>query len=152
LRRVLLVFAGALALVSPAWAHTDGGRQLELRWPAHGTITGPFGDDAGRWHPGVDIGILRSLNVTAAAPGRVIEVGEPAGFSGYGRIVQVDLGDGWTALYAHLARSLVHVGALVTTGEELGIAGCTGWCTGTHLHFELRDHGVPTNPLALGFQ
>ena len=143
--------AGALALASPARAHTDGVRQLELHWPAQGTITGPFGDDAGRWHPGVDIGILRSLNVTAAAPGRVVEVGEPAGFSGYGRIVQVDLGDGWTALYAHLSKPLVHMGALVTTGEELGIAGCTGWCTGTHLHFELRRDGVPTNPLALGF-
>ena len=149
---MLLVFACALALASPAWGHTDGGRQLELRWPAEGTITGPFGYDAGRWHPGVDIGILRSLNVTAAAPGRVVEVGEPAGFSGYGRIVQVDVGEGWTALYAHLSKPLVRVGALVTAGQELGIAGCTGWCTGTHLHFELRRDGVPTNPLALGFE
>jgi murein DD-endopeptidase MepM/ murein hydrolase activator NlpD len=92
----LLVCAGAFALASPAWGHTDGGRQLELRWPADGTVTSPFGHDGYRWHPGVDIGTLRSLSVTAAAPGRVIEVGEPTGFSGYGRIVQVDLGDGWT--------------------------------------------------------
>ena len=151
MRRLLLVCAGALVLASPAWGHTDGGRQLELRWPADGTITSPFGRDGYRWHPGVDIGILRSLRVSAAAPGRVIEVGEPTGFSGYGRIVQVDMGDGWTALYAHLSRPLVRVGAVVVAGQQLGVAGCTGWCTGTHLHFELRRDGVPTSPMTLGF-
>jgi murein DD-endopeptidase MepM/ murein hydrolase activator NlpD len=62
------------------------------------------------------------------------------------------MGDGWTALYAHLSRPLVPVGALVVTGQNLGVAGCTGWCTGTHLHFELRRDGVPTNPMALGFE
>ena len=147
MRRLLLVCAGALALASPAWGHTDGGRQLELRWPADGTITSPFGRDGYRWHPGVDIGILRSLRVSAAAPGRVIEVGEPTGFAGYGNIVQVDMGDGWTALYAHLSRPLVRVGALVATGQNLGVAGCTGWCTGTHLHFEMRHLGRPVDPL-----
>jgi murein DD-endopeptidase MepM/ murein hydrolase activator NlpD len=151
-RRFVLICVSFLAVASPAWAHTDGGRQLELHWPAQGTVTSPFGHDGYRWHPGVDIGILRSLRVSAAAPGRVIETGEPAGFSGYGRVVQVDMGDGWTALYAHLDRPLVRVGAVVTTGQELGIAGCTGWCTGTHLHFELRRLGVPTNPFALGFE
>jgi murein DD-endopeptidase MepM/ murein hydrolase activator NlpD len=45
----------------------------------------------------------------------------------------------------------VRVGAVVDTGQNLGVAGCTGWCTGTHLHFELRHDGVPTNPMTLGF-
>ena len=43
----------------------------------------------------------------------------------------------------------MHVGQSVTAGERLGIAGCTGWCTGTHLHFELRDHEVPIDPMPL---
>ena len=44
-------------------------RLLALSWPAKGTITGPFGHDGARPHPGIDIGILRSLRVRAAAPG-----------------------------------------------------------------------------------
>ena len=53
-------------------------------WPAQGTVTSPFGDDGGRWHPGIDIGILRSLVVRAAEPGRVVAVGEPQGFEATG--------------------------------------------------------------------
>ena len=116
-------------------------------WPAQGTVTSPFGDDGGRWHPGIDIGILRSLAVRAAEPGRVVAVGTPRGFEGYGNLVKVSLSGGWVALYAHLASWRVHVGEQVSTGERLGTAGCTGWCTGTHLHFELRHFGLPVDPL-----
>ena len=114
-------------------------------WPAQGTVTGPFGD--GRGHPGIDIGILRSLTVTAAQPGRVVAVGTPRGFEGYGNLVEVALGGGYVALYAHLARASVHRGQQVVAGERIGTAGCTGWCTGTHLHFELRRFGRAVDPL-----
>ena len=116
-------------------------------WPAQGTVTSRFGDDGGRWHPGIDIGILRSLVVRAAAPGRVVAVGEPQGFEGYGNLVKVSLGGGWVALYAHLAGWRVRVGEQVSAGQRLGTAGCTGSCTGTHLHFELRHLGLAVNPL-----
>lgn len=116
-------------------------------WPAAGTVTSPFGDDGGRRHPGLDIGILRSLSVEAAQPGRVIAVGPQRGFEGYGNVVEIALGDGYVALYAHLAGWRVHPGEHVAAGQRLGIAGCTGWCTGTHLHFELRHRGSPVNPL-----
>src|SRR3954467_3171935 len=82
-------------------------------WPAQGTVTSPFGDDAGRWHPGIDIGILRSPAVRAAQPGRVVAAGTRPGFEGYGNIVLVDLGSGYRALYGHLA------GWRVRPGEEL---------------------------------
>ena len=121
----------------PAWS----------AWPATGTVTSPFGDDGGRWHPGIDIGILRSLAVRAAEPGRVMAVGERHGYEGYGNVVQVALGRGYTALYAHLAGWRVRVGDEVEAGQRIGTAGCTGWCSGTHLHFELRLHGVPVDPL-----
>ena len=114
-------------------------------WPAQGTVTAPFGD--GRSHPGIDIGILRSPAVTAAQPGRVVAVGSRTGFEGYGNLVEVALGGGYVALYAHLAGWRVHVGEEVATGERLGTAGCTGWCTGTHLHFELRHRGRSVDPL-----
>jgi murein DD-endopeptidase MepM/ murein hydrolase activator NlpD len=52
-------------------------------------------------------------------------------------------------LYAHLSRPLVRPGQHVRTGEQIGIAGCTGWCTGTHLHFELRHGGVAMDPTLL---
>jgi murein DD-endopeptidase MepM/ murein hydrolase activator NlpD len=117
-------------------------------WPAQGTITSPFGNDGGRSHPGVDIGILRSLEVRAAQPGRVVAVGTPRGFEGYGNLVEIDIGSGYVALYAHLAGWRVRVGDDVTAGESIATAGCTGSCTGTHLHFELRRQGQAVDPLA----
>ena len=147
LRRGLVLFVLLLVWPAAASAHTDGVRQLAFSWPVDGTLTSPYGRDGGRWHPGLDIGILRSLSVTAAAPGLVRRVGVQPGYEGYGRIVEVDVGEGYTTLYAHLAADRVAVGEYVTAGTPIGIAGCTGWCTGTHLHFELRHRGVPESPL-----
>jgi murein DD-endopeptidase MepM/ murein hydrolase activator NlpD len=139
----------ALTVPAVASAHTDCGRQLSFAWPAEGTVTSPFGRDGDRWHPGLDIGILRSLTVRAASAGRVLEAGYLPGYEGYGNLVVVDLGDRYTALYAHLAEPLVHAGQRLVTGERVGIAGCTGWCTGTHLHFELRYRNRAVNPTLL---
>jgi murein DD-endopeptidase MepM/ murein hydrolase activator NlpD len=80
-------------------------------------------------------------------PGRVVAVGERSGFEGYGNIVQVALGGGYTALYAHLASWRVRVGDVAEAGEAIATAGCTGWCSGTHLHFELRLRGRPVDPM-----
>ena len=132
---LLVSLALAHARVVPAQPTPDWST-----WPAQGTVTSPFGHDGGRWHPGIDIGILRSTVVRAAEAGRVTAVGTPRGFEGYGNLVQVSLGAGWFALYAHLAGWRVRVGEWVSAGQRLGTAGCTGWCTGTHLHFEVRRH------------
>ena len=71
---------------APAWS----------AWPAaREPSPHPFGDDAGRWHPGIDIGIFRSLAVRAAEPGRVVAVGEQRGYEGYGNVVQVAVGHGY---------------------------------------------------------
>jgi murein DD-endopeptidase MepM/ murein hydrolase activator NlpD len=112
-------------------------------WPAQGTITTSFGPS----HSGIDIGMLRSLDVSAAQPGTVIAVGQPRGFEGYGNVVEVADGRGFVSLYAHLATWRVHVGEQVWADERIGTAGCTGWCTGTHLHFEMRRWSRPVNPL-----
>lgn len=152
--RVLrLAAAGLCALVcaGPAAAHTDGGWGLTLAWPAQGTVTRGFGWDAtmSEFHTGVDIGSLQSLDVLAAAPGVVEATGYAYGYEGYGKIVLVDLGGGLEALYAHLNSVAVQVGASVAVGQRLGEAGCTGYCTGTHLHFELRQDGVAIDPMPL---
>jgi murein DD-endopeptidase MepM/ murein hydrolase activator NlpD len=148
----------SLCFASPAAAHPDGRldpylAHLErldratLAWPADGTVTDGFGYRWGRTHLGIDIGILRSLDVVAAEDGFVTAVGDLTGYEGYGTVVLVDAGDGRSMLYAHLARADVRPGDWVVAGQRLGLAGCTGSCTGTHLHFELRRNGRPVDPL-----
>jgi murein DD-endopeptidase MepM/ murein hydrolase activator NlpD len=61
-------------------------------------------------------------------------------------VVTIDIGGGRSLLYAHLSRSHVVPGQWLDTGDPVGEAGCTGSCTGTHLHFELRENGVPVDP------
>ena len=112
-------------------------------------MTRGFGWDGGEFHEGIDIGTLQTLDVRAAAPGVVEAVDETPQFEGYGNIVLVDLGDGIEALYAHLSEVRVNVGDTVETGEKLGLAGCTGYCSGTHLHFEVREDGAAIDPAPL---
>jgi murein DD-endopeptidase MepM/ murein hydrolase activator NlpD len=119
---------------------------LALEWPADGTVTDGYGPRWGRMHLGLDIGILSSLDVRAAAAGTVTESGWLAGYEGYGNVVVVDVGDGYSTLYAHLSGADVALGQWVDAGTRVGTAGCTGSCTGTHLHFELRRGEVPVDP------
>ncbi len=145
----LCTVIAAFFFPAAASAHTDFGPQLAFQWPAEGTITSPFGQDGYRWHTGLDIGILRSLDVRAASAGVVTSVGYVPGYAGYGNVVVVALGGGFSTLYAHLSRLRARPGQELRPGQLIGIAGCTGWCTGTHLHFELRYRGRPMNPLPL---
>lgn len=147
--RLVAAVAAALACAVPAAAHTDSGTGLVLEWPASGIVTRGFGYDGPEWHAGIDIGTLSSLDITASGPGRVIATGYAQGFDGYGNIVLVDMGDGLEALYAHLSNVGVRVGELVFRGQKLGLAGCTGMCSGTHLHFELREAGTAFDPAPL---
>lgn len=151
----MVALAAACAVAAPAAAKPAGGLShararhiasartlLEFSWPAEGTITTPFTP----YHHGLDIGMLRSLDVRAAAPGKVVSVGYATGFEGYGNIVLVQVTPDVATLYAHLSAYKVHAGETVTRGELLGIAGCTGYCTGVHLHFEVRQNGVAVDP------
>jgi murein DD-endopeptidase MepM/ murein hydrolase activator NlpD len=121
---------------------------LRFDWPAEGSITGVYGNDDGRRHPGIDIGTLRSLKVRAAAAGRVLHTGYAPGYDGYGKVVVVRSGK-LQVLYAHLSRVEVRPGELVHRDERLGTAGCTGYCTGTHLHFEIRRDGHTVDPMRM---
>jgi len=118
-----------------------------LLWPADGELTDGFGPRWGRLHAGIDIGILRRLRVVAAAAGRVEAAGYLRGYEGYGNVVLISHGQGRKTLYAHLSQVGARVGQRVEAGEWIGLAGCTGSCTGTHLHFELREHGVTVDPM-----
>ena len=121
-------------------------RDVQFIWPADGTVTSPYGPRGRSFHPGIDIGMLRSLAVRSAAAGQVVAVGYLAGYEGYGNTVLVDIGNGYVLLYGHLSRPSVRVGDDLAQGDPIGSAGCTGVCTGTHLHFELRKNGRWADP------
>ncbi|MEX2210389.1 MAG: M23 family metallopeptidase [Gaiellaceae bacterium] len=136
-----------LATVATAISLAAAPQPFSLDWPAQGRINDGFGPRWGRMHLGIDIGVLRRPQVVAAATGRVESVGYIGGYEGYGLVVMLDHRDGHETLYAHLSRADVREGEWVAAGTPLGLAGCTGSCTGTHLHFELRQRGTPVDPL-----
>jgi murein DD-endopeptidase MepM/ murein hydrolase activator NlpD len=102
------------------------------------------------FHTGVDLIAPPGTPVMAAAGGVVSQV---TFLSEYGNIVDVDHDNGLTSRYAHLSRSLVRVGDVVMKGQNIALVGATGRATGPHLHFEVREKGIPLNPnkfLSLG--
>ena len=125
----------------------------DLSWSLYnldgGRITAGFdgySSTSGR-HEGIDIGMLRTLHLRAVTAGVVKSVGYVNGYAGYGNVVLLDLPGPYTALYAHLSRVDVKPGQRVGEGDLLGLAGCTGSCSGTHLHFEVLHRGSPVDPL-----
>jgi murein DD-endopeptidase MepM/ murein hydrolase activator NlpD len=149
MRRAGCALIVALVVAPSASARVGLGYGVGFVWPGDGVLTSPFGSRSGGFHPGIDIGSLQDLRVRAATPGRVVGVGSMTGYEGYGNVVIVEIGGGFTTMYAHLSQALAKIGQRVESGEVIGLAGCTGWCTGTHLHFEMRDHGRPMDPLTL---
>jgi murein DD-endopeptidase MepM/ murein hydrolase activator NlpD len=156
-RGALCALFVSLIFCTPAQAVPDGPidvylehlEPLSLEWPAAGSVTDGYGPRWGRVHYGLDIGILSSLDVRAAHSGTVTGAGYLTGYGGYGNVVTLDLGGGYSLLYAHLSSSSVVPGQWLDNGDPIGQAGCTGSCTGTHLHFELRRNGVPVDPAPL---
>ena len=64
----------------------------------------------------------------------------------YGKMIEVDHGNGLVSRYAHASTMDVREGDLVVRGQPIGAVGSTGRSTGPHLHFEVRLNGVPQNP------
>jgi murein DD-endopeptidase MepM/ murein hydrolase activator NlpD len=95
------------------------------------------------FHTGVDLIAPPGTPVMAAAGGVVSTV---AFVPEYGNIVDVDHDNGLTSRYAHLSKSLVKVGDVVMKGQTIAQVGATGRVTGPHLHFEVREKGIPLNP------
>jgi murein DD-endopeptidase MepM/ murein hydrolase activator NlpD len=115
--------------------------------PLRGPLFERFGYDRGRLHGGIDIAVLGTDRVRAALPGVVTAVGYLESYSGYGNTVKIRHPDGVQTMYAHLAAARVRVGDSVFAGQTIGRAGCTGSCTGPHLHFEVRVRGRRVDPL-----
>jgi murein DD-endopeptidase MepM/ murein hydrolase activator NlpD len=114
-----------------------------LIWPVNGIVTSGFGWRWGRMHEGIDISAPTGTAVRAAASGSVIYAGS---MGGYGTIIVIDHGNGLATAYAHLS-SIWIGGGSVSQGQGIGAVGCTGSCTGPHLHFEVRVNGSPVDPM-----
>jgi murein DD-endopeptidase MepM/ murein hydrolase activator NlpD len=112
-------------------------------WPAAGGITQGYSF----YHRAIDIA-NRSAGNILAADGGVVTVAGWIDNSGYGRRVQIDHGNGFVTLYAHLNATQVQPGQRVNRGDVIGQMGNTGRSTGTHLHFEIRQGSVLLNPLS----
>ena len=113
-------------------------------WPVSGPITSPFGMRWGTLHPGIDIGVPTGTPIHAAGSGTVVWCGW---MSGYGNLVMIDHHNGLATLYGHQSRIAVGCNQEVSQGDTIGYVGCTGFCTGPHLHFEVRVDGNPVDPM-----
>ena len=138
------VQAAALA----AFADFDG--QFVWPLPGHFNITSGFGmrtnpiTRARQHHNGIDLNAPTGTRIVAAAAG-VVRTAAWSG--GFGLLVVIDHGNGYSTWYAHNSRNRVVEGQTVTAGQHIADVGTTGQSTGPHLHFEIRHNNVPQNPL-----
>ncbi len=103
-------------------------------------------------HSGIDLAAPVGTPVIAADSGVVVFSGWVDASWGYGILVVLDHGNGWTSYYAHLSSAGAGCGQVVSRGEYVGAVGSTGNSSGPHLHFEMRWGHEPDNPAAyVGF-
>ena len=129
-------------------------RATPKMWPTSGTLTSPFGyrfsptarreAGFGEFHPGVDIANTKVTSILATADGVVRHSGWSGG---YGQLIMVDHGHGFTTLYGHTSKVVARKGQRVERGEVIGYMGTTGRSTGKHLHYEVWRDGKPVNPI-----
>ncbi len=121
--------------------------------PIQGRITSPFGwrvhpiFNTRTFHSGVDIGGPNYGPIKASNSGKVIYTGW---YGGYGKVVIIEhgvvRGKPVSTLYAHMSTIKAVNGQQVTKGQVIGYEGTTGYSTGPHCHFEVRENGKPTSP------
>lgn len=124
---------------------------LPTRRPATGYFTSgfgvrraPYGGEV-KMHEGLDIANHPGTTIISPADGRVTFAGMRAG---YGRIVVIDHGYGLETWYGHTQKTYVNRGDRVYRGQKIAAIGNTGRSTGPHVHYEVRVHGIPVDPLS----
>ena len=128
------------------------GQITEAGWvlPSPGAITSWFGPRLHpilgyvRMHSGVDFNCWTGDPIRAATDGIVITAEY---YGGYGYTIIIQHANSISTLYAHLSGFNSQVNDYVVAGEQIGVCGTTGLSTGPHLHFEVRQSGVPVNPV-----
>lgn len=94
-------------------------------------------------HSGLDMSAPTGTPIYATGPGIVTKSGWG---TGYGQYVEINHGNGYLTRYAHASRLVARVGDRVKAGEHIANVGCTGRCTGPHLHYEVVKDGQRKNP------
>ena len=94
-------------------------------------------------HSGLDMSAPSGTPIYATGPGIVTKSGWG---TGYGQYVEINHGNGYLTRYAHASRLIARVGDRVEAGEQIANVGCTGRCTGPHLHYEVVKDGQRKNP------
>lgn len=122
------------------------GRPVEKGWISsrYGRRTDPFTGRA-TWHSGLDFAGKEGANVMAVAAG-VVTMSEDR--DGYGHMVEINHGNGFTTRYAHNKENKVELGDVVKKGQVVALLGSTGRSTGPHVHFEVYKNGRPVDPAA----
>jgi murein DD-endopeptidase MepM/ murein hydrolase activator NlpD len=121
-----------------------------IGWPVNASVGSGFGYrihpifGTRKLHTGIDLNAGAGTPISASESGTVIMART---YGGYGRAVVIDHGGGLSTLYAHQSSIVVSEGQRVERGELIGYVGCTGYCTGPHLHFETREWGKPVDPM-----
>ena len=124
-------FLPTLAPVEDGWFSSNFGWRID-----------PFTGQRA-FHEGIDFPAESGTYIVAAATGKVVTAEfHPQ----YGKIIEIDHGNGLVSRYAHASTFLVKEGDLVIRGQRIATVGSTGRSTGPHLHFEVRLNGVPQNP------
>jgi murein DD-endopeptidase MepM/ murein hydrolase activator NlpD len=109
------------------------------------TLTQKFRPPKNQRHKGVDLAGRMNQPLFAVNNGVVTYRGEK--FRGYGKMVLIDHGNGWTTLYSHLNKYNVRDGEQVKTGQTIGFMGKSGRASGVHIHFEIYKNKIPIDPL-----
>ncbi len=103
------------------------------------------GNDYWSGHLGIDIAAGEGAPISAADSG-VVTMAQDGYNYGYGNVIQIDHGNGYSTVYAHLSAIFVSVCQSVGAGQQIGTSGATGNAQGAHLHFEVRQNGGFINP------
>lgn len=128
--------------------------------PGYSYITSGYGSRWGTTHRGIDVGDagIHGGAIVASKSGTVISVNNSCTHDyakssscgcggGYGNYVVISHDGTYSTLYGHMVSAAVSVGDYVSQGEVIGYAGCTGFSTGNHLHFEVRVNGSAVDPM-----
>jgi murein DD-endopeptidase MepM/ murein hydrolase activator NlpD len=114
----------------------------QLMWPVPGGVITQYYSS---YHKAIDIAAPTGSTVIASAAGVVTWSGWKD--NGGGLVIAIDHGNGIVTVYNHLGALWVAAGVTVAAGQGIAAVGCTGVCTGPHVHYEVIVDGVIVNPL-----
>lgn len=136
------------------FAHIKHERKMYIAmpkmWPTIGRISSRYGyrinplTGRGEFHRGIDISNSKGTKILATADGKVVYAGW---FCGYGKMILIQHGYGYTTRYGHCSKIVTHSGMRVKKGDIIGYMGSTGFSSGPHLHYEVLVGNQPCNPL-----